>query len=53
MNTNEEGKIGICQRVQKIQSKLIVTEISEAQYFYLAEEYHQLYINKTGLHCHI
>ena len=38
---------------QKMQSKLIVTEISKAKHFYLAEEYHQLYINKTGLNCHI
>ena len=31
----------------------IVTEISEAKEFYKAEEYHQKYIHKTGLHCAI
>ena len=31
----------------------IVTEISEAKKFYIAEEYHQKYIQKTGLHCAI
>ena len=31
----------------------IVTEISEAKEFYKAEEYHQKYIRKTGLHCAI
>ena len=31
----------------------IVTEISEAKEFYKAEEYHQKYIQKTGLHCAI
>ena len=31
----------------------IVTEISEAKEFYEAEEYHQKYIQKTGLHCAI
>ena len=31
----------------------IVTEISEAKEFYKAEEYHQKYIKKTGLHCAI
>ena len=31
----------------------IVTEISEANEFYKAEEYHQKYIQKTGLHCAI
>ena len=29
----------------------IVTEISEAKKFYKAEEYHQKYIQKTGLYC--
>ena len=29
----------------------IVTEISEAKEFYKAEEYHQKYIQKTGLFC--
>ena len=29
-------------------SKLIVTEISEAKVFYLAEDYHQLYIKKRA-----
>ena len=29
----------------------IVTEISQAQEFYKAEEYHQKYIQKTGLYC--
>ena len=29
----------------------IVTEISEAREYYKAEEYHQKYIQKTGLHC--
>ena len=31
----------------------IVTEISEAKEFYKAEEYHQKFIQKTGLHCAI
>ena len=31
----------------------IVTEISQAKEFYKAEEYHQKYIQKTGLHCAI
>ena len=31
----------------------IVTEISEAKEYYRAEEYHQKYILKTGLHCAI
>ena len=31
----------------------IVTEISEAKEFYKAEEYHQKYIQKTGLYCAI
>ena len=31
----------------------IVTEISEAKEYYKAEEYHQKYIVKTGLHCSI
>ena len=31
----------------------IVTEISEAKEFYKAEEYHQKYIQKTGMHCAI
>ena len=31
----------------------IVTEILKAQDFYKAEEYHQKYIQKTGLHCAI
>ena len=31
----------------------IVTEITAAKEFYIAEEYHQKYILKTGLHCAI
>ena len=31
----------------------IVTEISKAEEFYKAEEYHQKYIQKTGLNCAI
>ena len=31
----------------------IVTEISEVKNYYKAEEYHQRYILKTGLHCAI
>ena len=31
----------------------IVTEISQAKEFYKAEEYHQKYIQKTGLYCAI
>ena len=31
----------------------IVTEINEAKIFYKAEEYHQKYILKTGLHCSV
>ena len=30
---------------------ILVTEISEAKEFYKAEEYHQKYIQKTGLYC--
>ena len=30
---------------------VIVTEISEAKKYYKAEEYHQKYIQKTGLYC--
>ena len=31
----------------------IVTQISEAKEYYKAEEYHQKYVLKTGLHCAI
>ena len=31
----------------------IVTEISEVKEYYKAEEYHQKYIQKTGLNCAI
>ena len=50
------------QKIKSINSKKeyakssglnIVTEISEAKEFYKAEEYHQKYIQKTGLHCAI
>ena len=34
-------------------SKKIVTEISPKSKFYMAEDYHQMYIKKTGSHCHI
>ena len=37
---------------KKFKSK-IVTEITKAKEFYKAEEYHQKYIQKTGLHCAI
>ena len=30
---------------------IIVTEISQLSDYYKAEEYHQKYIQKTGLHC--
>ena len=32
---------------------IIVTEISQLSDYYKAEEYHQKYIQKTGLHCNI
>ena len=50
------------QKIKSINSKSeyanntglnIVTEISEAKEFYKAEEYHQKYIQKTGLNCAI
>ena len=41
------------QENQLLINNLIVTEISEVKKFYLAEDYHQRYIEKTGLHCHI
>ena len=37
-----------------VENKLnIVTEITKAKEYYKAEEYHQKYIQKTGLHCAI
>ncbi len=37
----------------KLNSLQIVTEITAAREYYRAEEYHQKYIQKTGLHCAI
>ena len=37
----------------KINNLKIVTEIQKANDFFIAEEYHQKYIQKTGLHCNI
>ena len=37
----------------KLQNITIVTEISEFKNYYKAEEYHQKYIQKTGLNCAI
>ncbi len=34
-------------------SKVVVTQILEVNEYYKAEEYHQKYIQKTGLHCSI
>ena len=39
---------------QKKYNDLIVTEIEPAQEFYIAEDYHQQYLEKRGLaSCHI
>jgi peptide-methionine (S)-S-oxide reductase len=40
--------------MSKKHSKSVVTQIEEAKPFYLAEEYHQKYLEKKGLtYCHI
>ena len=48
-----QKKISIDSKIQyeKINKINIVTEILEAKEFYKAEEYHQKYIQKTGLYC--
>ena len=48
-NLSNQSKI---ENSKKFKSK-IVTEITKAKEFYKAEEYHQKYIQKTGLHCAI
>ena len=53
---NEDQK-RIANESKTIFSKLnqinVVTEITEVKEYYKAEEYHQKYIQKTGLHCAI
>ncbi len=49
----EESKAAL-QRSPRFQDKDIVTEISAAETFYPAEEYHQQYLRKRGLDaCHL
>ncbi len=53
---NDDQKNTSINSKQKYADKFkmnIVTEISEAINYYKAEEYHQKYIQKTGLHCSI
>ena len=39
------------EKYSKENNLIIVTEITKAKDYYRAEEYHQKYIQKTGLHC--
>ncbi len=53
-NENQKKIAEVSKNLQSNLLKLnIVTEISEATEYYKAEEYHQKYIQKTGLHCAI
>ena len=53
-NENQKKIAEVSKNLQSNLLKLnIVTEISEASEYYKAEEYHQKYIQKTGLHCAI
>ncbi len=57
--TNEAQKkasqafIDDMQKSDAYAGKSIVTQIEEAEKFYLAEDYHQDYVDKTGRPCHI
>lgn len=52
-NQKREAEV-IKQMAQKSFDKPIVTEITKASPFYIAEEYHQKYFKKTGVGaCHI
>tara|TARA_A100001011_G_scaffold100944_1_gene106339 strand:- start:726 stop:1187 length:462 start_codon:yes stop_codon:yes gene_type:complete len=53
-NENQKKIAEVSKNLHSNHLKLnIVTEISEAREYYKAEEYHQKYIQKTGLHCAI
>ena len=39
--------------IKKYGHKITIITDNKIDKFFLAEDYHQLYIKKTGLHCHI